>query len=115
MLLCHSSRHGALAEVTAGSPQHVLSFLAAGAYFGTTFAHLFQLTYPQLRPAKPSGACRQGCRQGGLVTAVEGRAQAAGRCRPEATCVEGRAQVAGRCRPEATSRSLAAGSPLGSH
>lgn len=27
-----------------------------GAYFGTTFAHLFQLTYPQLRPAKPSGA-----------------------------------------------------------
>ncbi len=29
--------------------------LPAGAYFGTTFAHLFQLTYPQLRPAKPTG------------------------------------------------------------
>jgi hypothetical protein len=26
-----------------------------GAYFGTTFAHLFQLTYPQLRPQKPTG------------------------------------------------------------
>ncbi|KAL4426683.1 hypothetical protein ABPG77_004739 [Micractinium sp. CCAP 211/92] len=25
-----------------------------GAYFGTTFAHLFQLTYPQLRPSKPA-------------------------------------------------------------
>ncbi|PSC76755.1 Casein kinase II subunit beta [Micractinium conductrix] len=25
-----------------------------GAYFGTTFAHLFQLTYPQLRPIKPT-------------------------------------------------------------
>ena len=32
----------------------------AGAYFGTTFAHLFQLTYPQLRPAKPSGAHGRG-------------------------------------------------------
>jgi hypothetical protein len=26
-----------------------------GAYFGTTFAHLFQLSYPAQRPAKPAG------------------------------------------------------------